>query len=583
MFMDQRHLLAAGFALLLSACQPSSPSISPTETPSLGAAPQIEPAAPDQPDTTWTVPAHPIQIRIGEAGAEFYDTRSGETFHPRGANYIRLVNTGTHYEDRLLATDQWDPDAFRADMQTLSARGYNTVRIFIDSCSSGPTCIARPDGPGLVDGYLDNLAEAMQIAQETGVYLQLTSNDIPDFGGYGEQSNREASAQITGYRNAHMLTASGHEAAQSYWEDLMQGLIERQAAFDAVLGWQLLNEQWLFGDQPPLSLTSGLIEASATGESYDMSDPAQKRDMVADALSAYISTMTATIKAHDPGALVTMGFFVPQFPNATGIGGDWYVDTASLFEREAALDYYDFHAYPGSDISFEQIVENFGMAAYPEKPVILGEYGAFRHLYETAESGARASAAYMQGACQSGFEGMLYWTYTPAPGAVGDSTWGLVDEDGYLLDLFAPATWPDPCAPLLIPTDNLALGASARASLALPDQPAANAVDGDEASIWSAGAGPVQWIEIDLGATHSIRAIRLLVAQYPEGETTHRVSVAGPDRVFSLAVEFSSQTGDSTWLEFTPTSALTGIQYLRIETTRSPSWVAWKEIEVLGE
>jgi len=75
--------------------------------------------------------------------------------------------------------------------------------------------------------------------------------------------------------------------------------------------------------------------------------------------------------------------------------------------------------------------------------------------------------------------------------------------------------------------------------------------------------------------------VRLLVAQYPEGATVHRILV---DRGAGLEVvhEFSGDTRDGDWLEFVPDTPLTGVEAVRVETRGSPSWVAWKEIEVIG-
>ncbi len=582
--MNRRLVVPAAvfLALILSACNLANPQ--PPTQPTPDTMPTEAASIPTETTIPWEPPEHPIQVRDGENGAEFYHIGTGETFVPRGANRIELTWTGTHYEDRLLATDVWDPAGFRADMGALTARGYNTVRIFIDSCNAGPGCITNPTGRGLNGEYLDNMVEMMQIAKEEGIFLQLTSNDIPDDGGYGDLANREASGQIEGYRNAHMLTASGHEAARRYWEDLITGLIERQAPLDVVLGWQLLNEQWLFSDQPPLSLAEGRVQSTVTGETYDMADPDQRRDMVADSVLAYISTMTETIKTLDPTALVTMGFFAPRFPNPTGIGGSWYVDTAILLERGSALDYYDFHAYAGSDISFEAITENFGMIGFDDKPVVLGEYGAFTSQYAESGSAARVLAEMMSTACQSGYDGALLWTYRATPSDWSDNTWALTDEDGYLLDLFAPGAWPDPCVPIEIPTDNLALGAVVTASQSpLPAEPPPLAVDGDPGTQWGAGGGPYQWIEVDLGAGYTVRQVRLLVAQWPAGETDHEVSVAGPDRVFAPLTGFSGTTADGDWLEFSPAAPLEGIRYVRVQTLSGPSWVAWREIEVIGE
>ena len=63
-----------------------------------------------------------------------------------------------------------------------------------------------------------------------------------------------------------------------------------------------------------------------------------------------------------------MGFFAPQFPNRTTIGGEWYVDTAPLLTT-TDLDFFDFHAYPDSDIGIAEIAENFGILEFDRKEI----------------------------------------------------------------------------------------------------------------------------------------------------------------------------------------------------------------------
>ncbi len=130
---------------------------------------------------------------------------------------------------------------------------------------------------------------------------------------------------------------------------------------------------------------------------------------------------------------------------------------------------------------------------------------------------------------------------------------------------------------------NLALEKAVRASRFVPGNEAALAVDGNPGTWWSAGAGPSQWIEIDLGKPYDIEQIRLTPSQYPAGATTHRVlgKGTGTSGVFKVLQIFQGKTQDGQALIFSPQPAWQRLEVIRIETVASPSWVAWREIEVI--
>ncbi len=364
-------------ALLLAACAPgasenrSEAQSSPADTP---------------PRLALDVPR--IAIRVVDGRGEFYNSRNGEPFVPRGVNYVdfyRAEHGG--YEDRVMATNVYDPQRVRTAFQLLAQHGYNTVRIFFDTCGSGSFCIGNPNGNGLNLAYLDNMVDLMHIAGEEGIYLILTANSVPENGGYWAYFDQQIYSAdprfgFEDYRNADWLHPAGVEIKRRFWQDLMAGMVERDAPFEVLLGWQLTNELWLWKHVPPLSLDVGQVTIS-NGNSYDMADAAQKRQMVVDGVLFYIDEVAAIIKNHDPDGLVTVGFFAPQFPNPTGIGGDWYVDTAPLIESEA-VDFWDFHAYYDTDLSVEQQAENFGMLGFEQKPVIMGETGSGHAIFPSA-------------------------------------------------------------------------------------------------------------------------------------------------------------------------------------------------------
>lgn len=128
---------------------------------------------------------------------------------------------------------------------------------------------------------------------------------------------------------------------------------------------------------------------------------------------------------------------------------------------------------------------------------------------------------------------------------------------------------------------NLALGKPVRVSNVVEGLAGAFAVDGDLGTLWNSGGGPTQWIEIDLGREYNIIRIELTPSQFPAGETVHRILAAGSGLQFSEIHEFKDFTTDGQALIFSPSDPIRGVQFIRVETTVSPSWVAWREIEVI--
>jgi len=130
---------------------------------------------------------------------------------------------------------------------------------------------------------------------------------------------------------------------------------------------------------------------------------------------------------------------------------------------------------------------------------------------------------------------------------------------------------------------NLAMNQTVSASNASAENHPKYAVDGDMNTTWGAGNFPPQWIEIDLGAPARVEKIDLLVTQHPIGDTVHRILVRSADGEFSEVHRFEQSTSTGDWLHFVPDEPLENVQYVRIETVKSPSWVGWIEIEVVGE
>jgi len=132
------------------------------------------------------------------------------------------------------------------------------------------------------------------------------------------------------------------------------------------------------------------------------------------------------------------------------------------------------------------------------------------------------------------------------------------------------------------PGANLAYDKSVSASGSLMEFPPANAVDGIYSSWWGAGDFAPQWFEIDLHAPVSVAQIRLAISQDPDGDTFHRIWGREVGEDYLLLHEFRGFTSGDDVLEFIPLVPWENIQFIKIETLESPSWVSWREIEILS-
>ncbi|MCI0552634.1 MAG: discoidin domain-containing protein, partial [Anaerolineae bacterium] len=141
-----------------------------------------------------------------------------------------------------------------------------------------------------------------------------------------------------------------------------------------------------------------------------------------------------------------------------------------------------------------------------------------------------------------------------------------------------------PASPLTQPSQSTPVGqvdsGPITASSSLPTSPPSNAFDENPETLWNAGAGPEQWIQIDLGQPTTISAIRLIISQFPDGETVHQIWGSADANNLILLHEFKGFTQEPGTLEFNPPTLLTEIQFIKVVTTQSPSWVAWREIEI---
>lgn len=130
---------------------------------------------------------------------------------------------------------------------------------------------------------------------------------------------------------------------------------------------------------------------------------------------------------------------------------------------------------------------------------------------------------------------------------------------------------------------NYALFQPVTASASIAGFPADYAVDGNPDTWWSSGAMPTQMISINLQAYVDIQRITLLPAQSPAGPTIHRIWARHETGPAFLLAEIESYTEDNVKIIYDLPVEEPGIVFIAIETLNSPSWVAWREIQVFGK
>jgi hypothetical protein len=372
--------------------------------------------------------SHRIGIRERNGSLELVDLRTGGPFVPRGANLLMLVREGDHVASGLFRPRDWNRAAVDRKLARMQTLGYNTVRVFIDLCNVD--CIATKRA-SIRPAYGRNIARFLRIAKSHGLVVLLASNDLPDRG-YGAQL--PCCDPFGGYRNSLWLTAKGHALLRQYWVDVIRALKRANAPLGAVFAYEIQQEQFLLRGVAPLSFDSGMI-TTADGRTYDMSDDAQKDSMIASNTRLAVRKVRSAIRASDPGALVTMGFF-------PGFAEDFRVVPSAAMLHRSALDLFDLHLYPAVGYDLQTGVDTLGLTDGVIKPVVMGEFGAFRFAYPDADAGSEALVQWQAGSCAFGFDGWMVWLWARSD----DEVFGARESHDTIAQALSPTRRPDPCA-----------------------------------------------------------------------------------------------------------------------------------------
>jgi hypothetical protein len=210
----------------------------------------------------------------------------------------------------------------------------------------------------------------------------------------------------------------------------------------------------------------------------------------------------------------------------------------------------------------------------------MGEFGADKHNYSSADRSASALQAWQVESCEYGFDGWLFWTWGKNP---GDEFWNAYEDEGVVATVLAPINRPDPCffGEFDFIRFNVAPQAVITASSYAAGFPPEQVADQSQ-EYWNSSAGAPQWVQLSLEAPTEVESIVLTVAQQPPGRSVHQIWVRQTGGELKLVHTFDGVTDEGDVLTFQPEAPLSDVEVVRVVTTSVLDlWPAWHEIEIL--
>jgi len=378
--------------------------------------------------------------RIAARDGRFVERETGREFRPRGFNYIRLRPAwhGTFSPARYEAARA---EAMLADLQ---ARGFNTVRVFIDH-AAGEGVVASADAAELSPKFMANFFDFLARAARHRIYVVPALIHLPQCKRYSEIAGK-APARIGG-TNVFYLHQGHIEAKARYAADFAAAVQAHDPALlPAIFAYELDNETHLQATAPPFSLASGTA-TPADGKTYDLASEAVLQQMADANVSRWADACRQAIRQVDPEALVSTNVFTFRAVGRSGPGRlrrdqskDPRFPARPLALAETSLDYLDIHFYPFDDHTLDRDLESIEFEALKAacakagKPLVMGEFGAFKSPYKTLPDAAAAMQRHLRRVHRLGFVGFLYWTYDTDE---QDFLWNAKSGSGEILEALA--------------------------------------------------------------------------------------------------------------------------------------------------
>lgn len=275
-------------------------------------------------------------VRLSDDQKGIVLVESGEAFTPWGFNY-------DHDGKGRLLEDYWDDEwpVVVADFREMHELGANVVRVHLQFGAFMESA-TEPRQQSL-----DQLARLIKLAEETGLYL-----DVTGLGCYHKQDVPAWYDQLG--------EAKRWQAQVVFWEAVARTCANSPAIFC----YDLMNEPVVHGGNKPGTDWLGPGFAGKHFVQYITLDRAG-RDR-ADIAKQWVDTLVAAIRKHDKHHLITVGL-VPWSLDRPGLTSGFV--PAKISEN---LDFIAVHIYPERDKEDEALETLKGFAAVG-KPVVIEE------------------------------------------------------------------------------------------------------------------------------------------------------------------------------------------------------------------
>jgi len=369
-------------------------------------------------DSHGALPRIGVHSEPGSPG-HFVVRDTGERFQPRGFNHTVLGG-----EPRWHATfnaGMYDPEAMEAALAHMAALGANTVRVWIWGNQDAGGFTGEQTALGINGDYVDNVVDFLRRATRHDIYVFAVLDGVPrnaTYLGIVQAHQQDGKSPFQGY-NAHVLDEGWIAAKAQAIGDFVEAIKVRDPALlSTVLGWSFSNEQFLTTRVAPFNQTEGMI-TPVSGKSYDLAVPADRRACADDCVLIWANRLTAALKEADPDALATVGMWTAdahdrQPDNGLPIDGKdprFPPRPSVLGGPDSDLDFLGVHIYPWdgtSRVSADHHERDVVIAT--GTPVLVGEYGVFRHR-NTVDEARVMLREMLEQAYAMGYAGDLFWIW----------------------------------------------------------------------------------------------------------------------------------------------------------------------------